>query len=116
MKSSKLLTAAAAVLSVFAAGASAEEYQGVLKIHSFASRAEVSAQGRVAARSVDPYAEGASAGVPVAHASGVDRATVRTQAVAAARAGDLYGEASSHGAVSRPVSSFARRGVNGRAI
>jgi hypothetical protein len=115
MKSAKLLTATA-ILSLFAAGASAEEYQGVLQVRSSASRAEVSAQGRIAARGADPYAEGATAGAPLAHASGVDRATVRTQAIAAARAGDPYGEAASYGAASRPASTLARHGTGGRAI
>ena len=118
MKLTKLLTlaAAASALSVFAAGASAEQYQGVLKFESFASRADVRAQGRVAARSANPYAEGASAGVPVALASEASRASVRTGAVAAARAGDLYGEGASSGVESRVTSAAARNSMRRAAL
>ena len=115
MKTTKLLLAAA-VLSVFAVGASAEEYQGVLQFQSTASRAAVRADAVVAAHSADQYAEGASAGVPVAIASATDRATVRTEAVAAARAGDLYAEAASAGTVPRLSSTLDRATVRAQAV
>jgi hypothetical protein len=117
MKLNKLLTVAAlSTLSVFAVSASAEEYQGVLQVHSSASRADVRAQGRVAARSANPYAEGASAGVPVALAGEASRATVRTGAVAAARAGDLYAEGASSGVESRSASAAARNSMRRAAL
>ncbi|MDQ0038795.1 hypothetical protein J2W30_006582 [Variovorax boronicumulans] len=115
MKTTKLLLAAA-VLSAFAVGASAEEYQGVLQFQSTASRAAVRADAVIAAHSADQYAEGASAGVPVAIASATDRATVRTQAVAAARAGDLYAEAASAGTVPRLSSTLDRATVRAQAV
>ncbi|MET3494116.1 helicase SNF2 [Variovorax boronicumulans] len=115
MKTTKLLFAAA-VLSVFAVGASAEEYQGVLQFQSTASRAAVHADAIAAAHSVDPYAEGASAGVPVAIASATDRAAVHTQAVAAARAGDLYAEAASAGTAPRLSGTLARAAVHAEAV
>lgn len=118
MKTSKLLlaAAAAAALSAFSAGASAEEYQGVLQFQSTASRAAVRADAVVASHSPDQYAEGASAGVPVAIASNTDRSTVRTQAVAAARAGDLYGDAASSGVAPQLTSTLARATVRAQAV
>lgn len=94
MNTRKLLTLAAvtSALSVFALGASAEEYEGVLQFHSSASRAAVSSQAVAAAHSPDAYAEGATAGAPTVFASAVDRSTVRNEAVAMARAGNVYGD------------------------
>lgn len=115
MKTTKLLLAAA-VLSAFAAGASAEEYQGVLKFQSSASRTAVRADAVVAAHGADPYAEGASAGVPVAIAGAADRATVRSQAVAAARAGDQYAEAASAGVAPQLSSTLDRATVRAQAV
>lgn len=113
MNNRKLLTAIAAtsLVSLFAMGASAEEYHGVLQFHSVASRADVRAQAANAARSADPYAEGASAGVPMAVASRADRASTRAEAVATARAGNPYGDGASAGVASRPATGFARATV-----
>ncbi|MDR6890288.1 hypothetical protein J2X67_004830 [Variovorax sp. 3319] len=110
MNTRKLLTAIAAIslASLVSAGASAEEYQGVLQFSSTASRADVHAQATDVARSADPYAEGASAGVPVAVASLADRASIRAEAVAAAHAGNLYGDGASTSVPSRSATGFAR--------
>jgi hypothetical protein len=109
MNTRKLLTAIAAIslASLLSAGASAEEYQGVLQFSSTASRADVRAQAADAARSADPYADGASAGVPAAVASLSDRAPIRAEAVATARAGNLYGDGASTSAPSRSAFGFA---------
>ncbi|MFM9927424.1 hypothetical protein VLK31_30905 [Variovorax sp. H27-G14] len=105
MKTTRLLMTAAA-LSFVALGASAESYQGVLQFQSSASRAAVQAGAVVAAHGTDPYAEGASAGVPTVVAGLGDRAQARANAIAAARAGNIYGD----GAVpARPSVLPARR-------
>ncbi|MDM0025232.1 helicase SNF2 [Variovorax saccharolyticus] len=94
MKISPLLTTTAiSTLLAFSASASAEQYQGVLKLESNASRAEVQREAMVAAHSADPYREGASAGIGpfIGHR---DRATVRAEALAAARAGNIYSDGS----------------------
>ena len=84
MKTSKII-AAAALSILAAAGAQAETYEGVQAPVSANSRAEVNAEAAVAARSANPYAEGATLGVaaPVLTAS-VDRSVVRAEAVATA--------------------------------
>jgi hypothetical protein len=82
MKTSQLIAAAA--LSVLAAaGAHAETYDGVHPLTTGNSRADVAAQGAVAARSGNAYGDAANEGV-VAIASNNDRGAVRTEAVAAA--------------------------------
>jgi len=96
MKTSRLLTAVA-LATLFAAGAHAEQYQGVLQFDSSASRADVRAQAVVAAHGDDPYREGAHAGVAPQLVRDADRAGVRAQAFAAARAGNLYGDAAGAG-------------------
>ena len=84
MKTSKII--AAATLSLLAAaGAHAEVYDGVHALTSANSRAEVSAQAAVAARSANPYAEGFGNGVTTV-ASTRDRSSVQAEAVAAAHA------------------------------
>ncbi len=91
MKTSKIIAAAA--LSLLAAvGAQAETYDGVLTVHSVASRADVQAQARATARAGDIYADAASAGVAPALTASIDRATVRSQAVQTARLGNIYGD------------------------
>jgi hypothetical protein len=85
MKTSKFVAAAA--LSLLAAvGAQAETYQGVQAPVSANSRAEVNSQAVVAARSANPYAEGASSAVTPALTASADRATVQADAVATAHA------------------------------
>lgn len=84
MTASKLISAIAVALAAISGGAHAETYDGVHTVHSVASRSEVNAQAVVAARSANPYAEGANAGVQQAIASTADRASVRADAVAKA--------------------------------
>ena len=85
MKTSKIIAAAA--LSLFAVvGAQAETYDGVLTTRSTASRAEVNGQAVAAARTANPYAEGANAGVQTVIASTADRARIQAVAVATAHA------------------------------
>ncbi len=79
MKTSKII-AAAALSILAAAGAQAETYDGVHQLVSANSRAEVNAQAVVAARSANPYAEGAGSAPVVVSAR--DRAEVRAEAVA----------------------------------
>jgi len=83
MKTSNLI--AAASLSILAAaGAQAETYEGVHAPVSANSRAEVQAQGVVAARSENPYGDAASSLVAPALTASADRSTVRSTAVATA--------------------------------
>jgi hypothetical protein len=114
MKIATILTVAA-LSSLFAMGAGAEEYQGVLKFNPTASRAEVRAQAVAAAHSADPYREAAFAGVAPALASPLDRTGVRAQAVAVARAGNLYGEGASAGVAPRLASTIDRGTVQAEA-
>ena len=114
MKIATILTVAA-LTSLCAVGASAEEYQGVLKFNSTASRAEVSAQAVAAAHSADPYREAAFAGVAPALVSPLDRTEVRAQAVAVARAGDPYGDGASAGVAPRLASTVDRGTVQAEA-
>ncbi|MBU1357540.1 MAG: alpha/beta hydrolase [Gammaproteobacteria bacterium] len=85
MNTSKIIAAAA--LSMLAAvGAQAETYEGVHQPVSAASRADVSSQARIAARSDNPYAEGYNASFAQAMPNPADRASVRAEAVATAHA------------------------------
>lgn len=87
---SKLLSGfALAILA--AAGVNAETYDGVAKVNSTHSRAEVRAEGAIAARSGDRFSDAAGQGV-VTVANSVDRASVRSQGVAAARSANPYAE------------------------
>jgi len=80
---SKIITAAAVAL-LAAAGAHAEEYQGVLTVNSQVSRAEVQSGAVAAAKAgTNLYGDAAQAGVTQV-AGNVDRNAVRAQAVAAA--------------------------------
>jgi len=83
MKTSKII-AAAALSILAAAGAQAETYEGVQAPVSANSRTEVNAQAVAAARSENPYAEGASSRVAAPLVASADRSAVRAQAVAAA--------------------------------
>jgi hypothetical protein len=79
---SKIITAAAVAL-LAAAGAHAEEYDGVLTINSQRSRAEVQAEAATAAKAgANLYGDAAQAGVTQV-AGNVDRNAIRAQAVAA---------------------------------
>lgn len=108
--------AAVAALSFVAFGASAEEYQGVLQLHSTTARSAVRADGIAAAHSADPYAEGASAGAPAVVAGLSERAQVRAEAFAAARAGNIYGDAAFNGPDERFVGTLARATVRAQAV
>ena len=114
MKISSILTVAA-LSSLFAMGAGAEEYQGVLKFNSTASRAEVRAQAVTAAHSADPYREAAFAGVAPRLVNPLDRTGVRAEAVAIARAGNPYGEVASAGVSPRVAGNVDRRTVQAEA-
>lgn len=83
MKTSKII-AAAALAILAAAGAQAETYQGVQAPVSANSRADVDAQAVVAARSANPYAEGASSVVAPVLTASADRSVIRAEAVATA--------------------------------
>ena len=84
MNAKQLLAISAAALALLGtAGAHAETYDGVHAITSDASRADVRSEAIAAARSGNPYADGASEGVATI-ASTLDRDAVREQAVAAA--------------------------------
>lgn len=87
---SKLLSGFALAI-IAAAGVHAETYQGVTTINSTQSRAEVRAEGAIAARSGDQYSDAAGQGV-VRVANSVDRAAVRSQGVAAAHSANPYAE------------------------
>lgn len=114
MKTTKLLIAAA--LSAFAIGASAENYQGVLQFQSSASRTAVQAAGVVAAHGADPYADGATAGVPAVVAGLSDRAQARAGAIAAARAGNIYADGAGAGPNERFASTLDRAAVRAQAV
>jgi hypothetical protein len=114
MKISSILTVAA-LSSLFAMGAGAEEYQGVLKFNSTASRAEVRAQAVTAAHGADPYREAAFAGVAPRLVNPLDRTGVRAEAVAIARAGNPYGEVASAGVAPRVAGNVDRRTVQAEA-
>lgn len=91
---SKLLSGFALAI-IAAAGVHAETYDGVHAPVSANSRSDVKSEAVVAARSENPYAEGASAGVPQVIAGGVDRSSVRSQAVVAAHSANPYAEGAS---------------------
>jgi hypothetical protein len=85
MNTSKFVAAAA--LSLLAvAGAHAETYQGVQAPVSANSRAAVNSQAEIAARSANPYADGASSVAAPALTASVDRSAVQADAVATAHA------------------------------
>ncbi len=110
----KIFTAAA--LAILAAGgAQAETYQGVHAPVSANSRADIGAQAAIAARSGNPYAEGANAGVARAVVSVADRSAVRSEAVAAARSANPYSEGASASVVSIQASPLDRASVRNEA-
>jgi hypothetical protein len=84
MNTASKIIAAAAVALFAAAGASAEEYQGVTTVNSTRTRAEVQASAVAAAQAgTNLYSDAAGAGVTQV-AGNVDRNVIRAQAVAAA--------------------------------
>ena len=107
---------AAAALSLLATvGAQAETYNGVHPLVSANSRAEVQAQAVAAARSDNPYADGATAGPAQVLVGNIDRATVRSQAVAAARSDNPFGESYASGVASLTGSTLDRATVRAEA-
>lgn len=124
MTVSKLLSAVAVALLAATGAAHAETYDGVHRLTSAESRADVASQAVIAARSADPYAEGANAGVAQAPVSQLSREQVRAEAVAAAHGPDAFSEAASAGmtyvaagAVDRAaVRAAARAAAHGDAL
>ena len=83
MNTATKIISAAAIALLAAAGAQAEEYQGVLTVNSQLSRAEVSASAAAAVKAgANLYGDAADAGVTQV-AGNVDRQAIRAQAVAA---------------------------------
>lgn len=115
MTASKLLSAVALSLLAAAGAAHAETYEGVHPLTSAASRADVAAQAVVAARSADPYADGANAGPAQPIVSQASLATVRAEAVAAAHSADPYAEGASSGVAPVLASTVDRNAVRAEA-
>ena len=109
------LLAAAALSSLFALSANAEQYQGVLQFHSSASRADVRAQAVAAAHGADPYREGATADVAPALPMALARKDVRAEAVATAREGNPYADGAEAGLPQAFVSTLDRATVQAQA-
>jgi hypothetical protein len=97
MTVSKLLSAIAVALVAATGAAHAETYEGVHRLTTAESRADVASQAVAAAHSADPYAEGANASVAQASVSQRNRDQVRAEAVAAAHSPDAFSEAASAG-------------------
>jgi hypothetical protein len=97
MTVSKLLSAVAVALVAATGAAHAETYEGVHRLTSAESRADVASQAVAAAHSADPYAEGANANVAQAPVSQRSRDEVRAEAVVAAHSPDAFSEAASAG-------------------
>jgi hypothetical protein len=114
MKTSKIIAAAALTL-LAAVGAQAETYEGVHSLVSANSRATVRAEAVTAARTANPYADGAESGVPAVVASAIGRSTVRNQAVAAAHSANPYAEGATAGVAPVVASSVNRDSVRAEA-
>ncbi|MGJ7497274.1 helicase SNF2 [Variovorax sp. RT4R15] len=114
MKTSTLLTATA-ISTLLAFSASAEQYQGVLTPQSTSSRAEMRSEAVRAARSADPYREGASTGPASAIPSRRDRATIRSEALASAIAGNIYSDGSFAGVAPSSTGKIDREAVRAQA-
>lgn len=114
MRTSSILSTLA-FSCLFAVGAHAEQYQGVLQFQSTASRAQVHAEAVAAAHGPDPYSEGASAGVTPLPMSALTRAEVRRGAVAAAHAGNLYGDQLGAGVITLAHGRADREAVHAEA-
>jgi len=70
----------------------------------------------VAAHGADPYADGATAGVPAVMAGLSDRAQARAGAIAAARAGNIYADGAGAGPDERFTSTLDRAAVRAQAV
>jgi hypothetical protein len=109
------IIAAATLSLIAAAGAQAETYQGVHAPVSANTRADVRAEAMIAARSDNPYAEGASSHVaPMLLASG-DRASMRREAVAAAHSANPYAEGYGQGVTRMMAGTVDRTSVRAQA-
>jgi hypothetical protein len=78
------LAVSLALLAFMQTAAHAEEYEGVLRFQSSASRSSVQVQALEAARAPDPYADAVSSVVAAAPSQPRDRSAVRTEAVSQA--------------------------------
>lgn len=99
MKTSQVLGAILLSVLGVATGAQAETYQGVQRIDSVRSRADVAVDARAAART-PVFGEASVAQTRAVAVHQADRSEVRSGAVAASRAGNLYGDAASAGVLS----------------
>lgn len=109
------LSAIAFAMLGAAGAAQAETYDGVHPITSAASRADVRAEAVAAARSDNPYADGAAAGPASVVASSTSRAAVRAEAVAAAHTDNPYAEGASSGTAPMVASTIDRATVRAAA-
>ncbi|AMM24182.1 hypothetical protein [Variovorax sp. PAMC 28711] len=109
----KILTAATLALAAMGA-AQAETYHGVLTVNSVQSRAEVHAQGVVAAHGVNTFATAYGQGVTTV-ASSTDRSIVRSQAVAAAHSANPYATGYGQGVTQVRSSNVDRAAVRAEA-
>jgi hypothetical protein len=114
-----IATATISLLAAFGvlvgAGARAESYQGVHARVSAANRTDVRVQAEVAARSENPYAEGASSRVAPRLAAPTDRTAVRTEAVASAHGPNPYADGFGQGIASAPVGDVDRNAQRAQA-
>ena len=116
MNTKQLLSMSAVALAMLgAAGAHAETYEGVHSIASQASRADVRAEAVAAARSDNPYADGAASGPAQVIASSTSRAAVRAEAIAAAHSDNPYAEGASSGVAPIVASTVDRAAVRAAA-
>lgn len=117
--STYIATAAASLVAAFGvligAGAQAETYQGVHAPVSANNRADVRAQAVIAARSENPYAEGASSRVAPRLVASTDRDSVRAEAVASARSANPYAEGYGQGVASVSVGTVDRAALRAQA-
>jgi hypothetical protein len=115
MKTSQFIGAAVLSILGVATGAQAETYQGVQTINSVASRSEVAAEARIAARNGDAYSEASYGGVAPVLNSSVSRSSVRVQAAQAARQGDIYSDAAMYGFPAPTIGQANRAAVRAEA-
>lgn len=114
MKPFAVLTTAA-ISTLLAFSASAEQYQGVLTLKSSSSRAVAHGEALSAAQGADPYREGASAGPASVFPGRRDRATVRSEAFTAAIAGNIYADGSFAGVAPSSTGKIDRQAVRAEA-
>ena len=120
MKSTNYVaTATISLLAAFGAlagaGAQAETYQGVHAPVSINKRADIRAEAVIAARIVNPYAEGAASHVAPQLVTSIDRSTVRADAVASARSANPYAEGYGQGVAPASVGSVDRNKLRDQA-